>query len=85
MALGGGGSGSAGGAACAFLTGVLHSWRMPELVGGEAEQRLAALVADAVAADTVAPSTVIVRWDGSTLRVELSGPTVRDGFALPTA
>jgi serine phosphatase RsbU (regulator of sigma subunit) len=70
--------------ATAFLASVLHSWRMSELVGGEPEARLAALVADAGAGAGAEVRTVVVRWDGSTLRVELAGRGPRVMFDLPT-
>jgi anti-sigma regulatory factor (Ser/Thr protein kinase) len=62
-----------------FLTGVLHSWRMSEMVDGDAELLTSELVTNAVRHGREA-FTVIVRYDGSWLRVE-----VGDGSpAVPT-
>ncbi|HWC11414.1 MAG TPA: SpoIIE family protein phosphatase, partial [Acidimicrobiales bacterium] len=68
------------GAARRFLAGLLASWRMPELVGGDVELLASELVTNVIrhAASTF---TVIVRYDADVLRVE-----VGDGSrALPQA
>ena len=58
------------GASRRFLVGVLRSWRMPEVVGGDAELLASELSTNALLhADSA--FTVIVRYDGATVRVEV--------------
>ena len=68
------------GVARRFLAGVLASWRMEELVGGDVELLASELVTNAIR-HAASPFTVIVRYDGHLVRVE-----VGDGSrALPEA
>ena len=57
-------------AARRFLSGVLRSWRMPERAGGDAELLLSELATNAVL-HARSGFTVIVRYDGGCLRVEV--------------
>ena len=54
-----------------FLTGVLHSWRMSELAGGEPELLLSEVVTDALL-NARSVFAVVVLYDGTSLRVEVS-------------
>jgi anti-sigma regulatory factor (Ser/Thr protein kinase) len=67
--------GLAGAATCAaaarqFVNGVVHSWRMSALAGGDAELLTGEVVANAVRHAT-GPMSVIVRYDGARVRVEV--------------
>ena len=63
-----------------FLAGVLASWRMGELAGGDIELLASELVTNVIR-HAASPFTVIVRYDGDVVRVE-----VGDGSrALPEA
>ena len=53
-----------------FLNGLLRSWRMPELVGGELELLTSELATNATR-HARSPFTVIVRYDGLSVRVEV--------------
>ena len=57
-------------AARRFLAGVLHSWRLSELTGGDAELLTSELVTNAVNHGQ-SPFSVIVRYDGRHARVEV--------------
>jgi GAF domain-containing protein/anti-sigma regulatory factor (Ser/Thr protein kinase) len=57
-------------AARRFLAGVLSSWRMPEMLEGDAALLLSELATNAIL-HAKSPFTVIVRWDGQHLRVEV--------------
>ena len=53
-----------------FVAGVLHSWRLSALAGGDCELLTSELVGNAIRhAD--GPFTVIVRYDGTAVRVEV--------------
>lgn len=53
-----------------FLHGLLHSWRMGELSGGDVELLATELATNALR-HARSPFTVIVRYDGEVLRVEV--------------
>ena len=53
-----------------FLAGLLHSWRMPELAGGELELLTSELATNATR-HAGSPFTVIVSYDGRAVRVEV--------------
>ena len=53
-----------------FLSGLLRSWRMPELVGGELELLTSELATNATR-HARSSFTVIVRYDGAAVRVEV--------------
>ena len=53
-----------------FVTGVLHSWRLSEIAGGDIELLTSELVGNAVRYGE-APFTVIIRYDGEHCRVEV--------------
>ncbi|MGH9281058.1 MAG: ATP-binding SpoIIE family protein phosphatase, partial [Acidimicrobiales bacterium] len=53
-----------------FLAGVLSSWRMPEMLEGDAALLLSELATNAIL-HARSPFTVIVRYDGEVLRVEV--------------
>jgi hypothetical protein len=53
-----------------FVASVLHSWRMSELVGGDAELLASELTTNAVRHAGTA-FTVVVRYDGDCIRVEV--------------
>jgi anti-sigma regulatory factor (Ser/Thr protein kinase) len=57
-------------AARRFLASLLMSWRMPELLEGDAALLLSELATNAVM-HAQSAFTVVVRYDGSTLRVEV--------------
>jgi anti-sigma regulatory factor (Ser/Thr protein kinase) len=59
------------GAARRFLAGVLHSWRMSELVDGDVELLVSEVVSNATRHAGGGPVTVIVRYDGDVVRVEV--------------
>ncbi|MDP8969618.1 MAG: SpoIIE family protein phosphatase, partial [Actinomycetota bacterium] len=61
---------SAAGAARRFVAGVLHSWRMSELTGGDVELLTSEVVTNALRHGQ-SPLTVIVRYDGHSIRVEV--------------
>ena len=68
-------------AARRFVASVLRSWRMPELVGGDAELLVSELVTNAVRYGG-RPLGVALSWDGDHLRLEVgdqsaSRPVVR--------
>jgi Stage II sporulation protein E (SpoIIE)/PAS fold len=58
------------GATRRFLAGVLASWRMDELVGGDVELLGSELVTNVIR-HAASPFTVIIRYDGQLLRVEV--------------
>jgi anti-sigma regulatory factor (Ser/Thr protein kinase) len=53
-----------------FVAGVLHSWRMSEMVDGDIELCASELVTNALR-HAESSVTVIVRYDGSVVRVEV--------------
>jgi anti-sigma regulatory factor (Ser/Thr protein kinase) len=53
-----------------FITGVLHSWRMSELAGGDVELLTSELVGNAIRHGD-APFTIMVSYEGDTVRVEV--------------
>ncbi len=53
-----------------FLAGLLASWRMPEMLDGDAALLLSELATNAIL-HARSSFTVIVRYDGSSLRVEV--------------
>lgn len=61
---------SAAGVARRFVAGVLHSWRMSELTGGDAELLTSEVVTNALRHGQ-SPITVIMRYDGHSIRVEV--------------
>ncbi|HEX2848983.1 MAG TPA: SpoIIE family protein phosphatase [Acidimicrobiales bacterium] len=65
-----------------FVAGVLHSWRMSELVGGDIELLTSEVASNAVR-HTGGAFTVVVRYDGALVRVEIGDgsrvlPTIRE-------
>ncbi|MBW3669735.1 MAG: ATP-binding protein [Actinobacteria bacterium] len=58
------------GAARRFVTSVLHSWRMSELTGGDAELLTSEVCSNAVR-HAESDFTVVVRYDGFRVRVEV--------------
>ena len=58
------------GAARHFVAGLLNSWRMGELAGGDIELLVSELVTNVIR-HAASPFTVIVRYDGRALRVEV--------------
>ncbi len=76
-------------AARRFLAGVLASWRMPEPLEGDAAALLLSELANNAILHARSPFTVIVRYDGDWLRVEVgdaSGAELRSlGGYLPSA
>jgi PAS domain S-box-containing protein len=53
-----------------FVAGVLHSWRMSELVGGDVELLVSEVTSNALR-HAGSPFTVILRYDGARVRVEV--------------
>lgn len=53
-----------------FVTGVLHSWRLSAIASGDVELLTSELVGNAVR-HASGPLTVIVRYDGTSVRVEV--------------
>jgi anti-sigma regulatory factor (Ser/Thr protein kinase)/PAS domain-containing protein len=66
----------------AFVASVLASWRMPELAGGAAELLTSELVTNAIR-HAGGPVTVVVRYTGAEVRIEVgdSGPPAQ--LAVP--
>ncbi len=72
-----------------FVAGVLHSWRMSELVGGDIELLTSEVASNAVR-HTGGAFTVIVRYDGTHVRVEVGDgsralPRVQDFSPFDTS
>lgn len=53
-----------------FVSGVLHSWRLSELAGGDVELLTSELVGNAIRHGE-APFTVLVGYDGTKVRIEV--------------